>query len=72
MSNAVVQFWEARDVAFWLCIPAKRVAQLARDRVIPHVELPSGELLFDSAELAEWVRQFRRPVLADRGAGHAL
>jgi excisionase family DNA binding protein len=61
MPSSPAQFWEISDVAFWLSVPTKRVKEMVRDNVIPHVKLPGGEVLFDVDELHEWVQQFRQP-----------
>jgi hypothetical protein len=62
MQDTPTHFWEYRDVAFWLNVHTKRVKELVRDQLIPHLKLPTGEVLFDPDELATWVRQFRWPT----------
>lgn len=36
--------------------PHNYVVRLAKLKMIPHYELPDGELRFDRGELLEWVR----------------
>lgn len=53
------------DVADWLGVSAQRVSRLARAGEIPAVVLPGGDLAFDRARLAEWIRA--RPTAGREG-----
>jgi excisionase family DNA binding protein len=46
----------AADVADWLCLRTRQVERMARRREIPAVTLPGGELVFDAADLDDWLR----------------
>jgi hypothetical protein len=47
------------DVAAWLSLPSRRVEQMARRGEIPSVTLPTGDLVFDRAELVAWLDSLR-------------
>jgi hypothetical protein len=47
------------DVASWLHTTSKFVLGLVRRGEIPHLLLPNGDILFERADLADWVRSFR-------------
>jgi hypothetical protein len=47
------------DVASWLHTRTNFVLGLVRHGQIPHMKLPNGDVIFDRAELAEWVKAFR-------------
>jgi hypothetical protein len=49
----------AQDVGLWLALPTGTVARLARQGKIPCLTLPSGDLVFDPAELKEWLQTLR-------------
>lgn len=53
--------WTTREVAAYLCLPRRRIAHMARDGLLPCVQLPGGEMMFDPQELAEWLARCRRP-----------
>ena len=36
-----------------------RLKRLARAGLVPHVQLPDGELRFEAGELAEWIDRHR-------------
>jgi excisionase family DNA binding protein len=44
------------EVATWLSMPTARVVKLARKKEIPCIILPGNEVMFDRAELCEWVK----------------
>jgi hypothetical protein len=46
-------------VADWLTVPPRKVEQMARRGLIPHLVLPGGELVFVADELARWVESLR-------------
>jgi hypothetical protein len=46
----------AQDVALWLALPTAKVIRLAREGEIPCVTLPCGELAFEPAALAAWLK----------------
>jgi hypothetical protein len=53
-------------VAEWLAEPTARVIRWAKAGKIPAVRLPSGDFLFDHAELVQWLKTLRgREVSAD-------
>jgi hypothetical protein len=43
------------DVGLWLSLSTGRVERLARRGQIPAIILPSGDILFDRAELLMWL-----------------
>ena len=43
------------DVAQWLSVPRARVLRMVRAGTIPHVRLPTGDIVFDAVALAEWI-----------------
>ena len=49
------------DVARWLGIPARRVERLARDGVLPSVEV-LGERRFEPSALRDWYQFSTRPL----------
>jgi hypothetical protein len=49
----------AMDVALWLSLPTGQVERLARRGQIPSVKLPTGDILFDRAELLMWIDHLR-------------
>ncbi|HVS36455.1 MAG TPA: helix-turn-helix domain-containing protein [Gemmataceae bacterium] len=55
------------DVSLWLRLPTRTVERMARRGEVPCRRLPTGDLVFDAAILADWLRQ-----LPDgKGAAHA-
>jgi hypothetical protein len=46
----------ASDVGNWLCVPPSKVRAMARKGLIPSYSLPSGDLVFDRAELTAWIK----------------
>ena len=50
----------AHEVGLWLGQPPARVLRLAKRGAIPSLTLPGGDVVFDRAELAEWVDKLRR------------
>ena len=46
----------AADVALWLRLPTRAVERMARRGDIPARTLPTGDLAFEAADLAEWLR----------------
>ena len=57
----------AAEVASWLVLTTRAVERMAKDRVIPAVQLPDGSYLFEPDALAEWIRCRR----TTEGGGHA-
>ena len=47
----------AADVALWLRLPTRTVVRMARRGEIPSRTLPTGDLAFNEADLAEWLRR---------------
>ncbi|MBX9681041.1 MAG: helix-turn-helix domain-containing protein, partial [Gemmataceae bacterium] len=47
------------DVAEWLQTSLRSVARLVKQRQIPFVTLPNGDVRFDPNDLASWVKSFR-------------
>ena len=45
------------DVAHWLGVPHARVLRMVRDEAIPHSRLPSGDVVFSAAALADWIQE---------------
>ena len=45
------------DVSLWLRLPVRVVERMARRKEIPCRALPTGDLVFDAAELREWLRR---------------
>ena len=45
----------ARETAAVLRLSATRVLRLARAGELPHVALPTGEIVFDLKDLARWI-----------------
>jgi hypothetical protein len=43
------------DVGLWLSLPVRQVIRLARLGQLPCRLLPNGEILFETAALAEWL-----------------
>jgi hypothetical protein len=56
----------AHDVGLWLTLPTSEVVRLARRGQIPCVTLPNGEVMFEPARLARWVRSL--PAAAGKEA----
>jgi hypothetical protein len=46
----------SEDVGAWLSLSPSRVERLARKGLIPCRQLPTGDIVFDEAELTEWAR----------------
>jgi excisionase family DNA binding protein len=65
-TTALPQLLTPMDVAAWLSLPSASVLRMARRGEIPAVELPGGELVFDAADLANWLQ--RRKGAAPAGA----
>jgi len=42
-----------------LALPSRRVDRLARSGELPSIELPGGELRYDPADIAAWIRSRR-------------
>jgi hypothetical protein len=59
------------EVGAWLCLPVKRVLRLTREGVLPYVELPGGDIMFEPRELAIWIALHRRPVTGRQEVAHA-
>jgi hypothetical protein len=55
----------AVEVGQWLSLSTRVVERMARRREIPSLVLPSGELLFDCAELAQWAQTLRGSGASD-------
>jgi hypothetical protein len=49
----------AMDVGLWLSLPTRQVERMARHGEIPCIRLPTGEILFDRAELLMWLDSLR-------------
>lgn len=45
------------DAADILGITTRSLARLTRDRSIPHVRLPDGQIRYSARALSEWIRQ---------------
>lgn len=56
------------DVGMWLSLPTKTVERLAKHGEIPCRTLPTGDIAFDPAELAEWLRALPRVKEAARAS----
>jgi excisionase family DNA binding protein len=48
---------EAGDI---LSLPSRRVLKLARQGVIPHIELPGNEIRFERSDLEKWVASLKQ------------
>jgi hypothetical protein len=59
MSETLPTLLTPCDVASWLALPTSRVERLVRDGAIPCIRLPTGEIVFDAAELAAWLGSLR-------------
>jgi len=59
MDTILPDMLTAGDVASWLHTTSNFVLRLVRRGEIPHLTLPNGDVLFDRAELADWVKSFR-------------
>jgi hypothetical protein len=60
MSTAPDTLLTPGQTAEILRLPIRKVIGLAQSGVWPSVELPGGDLRFDSAELLKWINQRRR------------
>jgi hypothetical protein len=49
----------ADDVGLWLSLPRRKVERMARRGEIPSLTLPSGDIVFDQAELLMWLDRLR-------------
>ena len=65
MDTALPRLWTAQDVSFWLCCPTRQVLRWAKDGKLPSIKLPDGELVFDPAELSDWLTKQRAEGTAD-------
>jgi excisionase family DNA binding protein len=63
MSTVLPALLTPVEVAEWLSVPARWVERTARRGELPAIELPGGELVFEVADLAEWLRR-RKPATA--------
>lgn len=43
------------DVGHWLAMTARNVKRLAREGVLPHISLPTGDIVFEPEEISRWV-----------------
>jgi hypothetical protein len=50
----------AAEVGQWLSLTTRVVERMAQRGEMPCLALPSGELMFDRAELAKWAQTLRR------------
>jgi hypothetical protein len=57
MNATLPRLLHSGEVGDWLGMPGRKVERLARRGVIPGVLLPSGEWVFDAAQLATWFEQ---------------
>jgi hypothetical protein len=56
MSTATLpQLLDADAVAHWLQIPRRRVLKMVEAAQIPYVRLPSGDVVFNAADLSAWI-----------------
>jgi hypothetical protein len=46
-------------VADWLSLPVQQVERMSRRGQLPVITLPGGELVFDPADLMEWLQRLR-------------
>jgi hypothetical protein len=54
-TGTLPQLLTPMDVGHWLSLPTRQVERLARRGEIPSITLPGGELVFDAADLVEWI-----------------
>jgi hypothetical protein len=60
MSTAALpQLMTPMEVGLWLSLPTRQVERLARQAVIPSITLPDGSLVFDRADLVEWITRLK-------------
>lgn len=71
MTTILPHLLTSRDVALWLALPARRVEKMARNREIPSIYLPGGDIVFDAGELASWIEALRAGREAEGGGPHA-
>jgi excisionase family DNA binding protein len=53
-ATALPRLLTADEVADWLGLPVRRVERMARRGELPSRRLPTGDLVFDPADLAPW------------------
>ncbi len=59
------QFMSEIDLAFWLSISTRDVVKMVKAGQIPCHRLPSGAVIFERDEIAEWVRSCRVAMPAE-------
>jgi excisionase family DNA binding protein len=59
MNASLPEMLTPGEVASWLHTRTNFVLRLVRRGEIPHVKLPNGDVLFDRAELTDWVKTYR-------------
>jgi hypothetical protein len=55
------------QVARWLLVSTRCVAQMARAGELPSVLLPNGDVMFEPSALLAWLEGRRRPVVKKGG-----
>jgi hypothetical protein len=59
-ATALPSVLTAADVGLWLRVPTRVVERMGRRGEMPCRTLPTGDLVFDAADLAEWLRSLPR------------
>jgi hypothetical protein len=55
----------AEDIGSWLYVPTGQVIRYTRQGLLPCLTLPSGELLFDPADLVRWLDRCQHTELQE-------
>jgi hypothetical protein len=53
--NSLPELIGVYDVKDWLGVSVNAIKRMVRAKQIPHFTLPNGEIVFDRAELTEWI-----------------